>query len=201
MQPQRVPPFLARRRGFNLIEAAIVLGVIGLVIGGIWVAASDVSSKMRVNETAQGILKIVSAARPLLPFSSYPSTLGATINVTSTMSAARAIPASFQHLGGVARTPMGTNITIEQSCWTTCPMLAISWRGPGDSWQPGRTSPAECIQLVRRLATIMRDNSNMYYIQIQVPGNSGYQMLYPPINPSIVDCPANYNVVNVWFRP
>ena len=31
--------------GFSLIEAAIVLGVIGLVIGGIWAASSSVISK------------------------------------------------------------------------------------------------------------------------------------------------------------
>jgi hypothetical protein len=38
---------LNRRRGFNLIEAAIVLGVIGLVIGGIWVAAAAVTENRR----------------------------------------------------------------------------------------------------------------------------------------------------------
>lgn len=31
-----------RRKGFNLVEAAIVLGVVGLVIGGIWIAAAKV---------------------------------------------------------------------------------------------------------------------------------------------------------------
>jgi type II secretory pathway pseudopilin PulG len=40
-----ISPYYLRRRqsqqGFNLIEAAIVLGVIGLVIGGIWVGAAD----------------------------------------------------------------------------------------------------------------------------------------------------------------
>lgn len=38
------------RRGFNLVEAAIVLGVIGLVIGGIWTAASAVQRNMKLNE-------------------------------------------------------------------------------------------------------------------------------------------------------
>jgi hypothetical protein len=33
--------------GFNLIEAAIVLGAIGLVIGGIWIAASAVNRNLR----------------------------------------------------------------------------------------------------------------------------------------------------------
>lgn len=38
-----------RKRGFNLIEAAIVLGVVGLVIGGIWYAASSVMEKQKQN--------------------------------------------------------------------------------------------------------------------------------------------------------
>ncbi len=45
-------------RGFNLVEAAIVLGVIGLVIGGIWVAASSVQSSMRVNQLTTDITTI-----------------------------------------------------------------------------------------------------------------------------------------------
>lgn len=35
--------------GFSLIEAAIVLGVVGLVIGGIWIGASAVRDNMRAN--------------------------------------------------------------------------------------------------------------------------------------------------------
>jgi len=44
-----------RRRGFNLIEAAIVLGVVGLVIGGIWVAASSVNDKIKMNQAVAGV--------------------------------------------------------------------------------------------------------------------------------------------------
>jgi Prokaryotic N-terminal methylation motif len=38
------------RRGFSLIEAAIVLGIIGLVIGGIWIAATSVNKRLFVND-------------------------------------------------------------------------------------------------------------------------------------------------------
>lgn len=37
-----------RRRGFSLIEAAIVLGIVGLVIGGIWVATAAVKNRMAI---------------------------------------------------------------------------------------------------------------------------------------------------------
>ena len=44
------------KRGFSLIEAAIVLGVVGLVIGGIWVAAATFYENMKVTETISGII-------------------------------------------------------------------------------------------------------------------------------------------------
>ncbi len=39
------------QRGFNLVEAAIVLGIIGLVIGGIWWAAAKISEQTEANQT------------------------------------------------------------------------------------------------------------------------------------------------------
>ena len=47
------------RRGFNLIEAAIVLGVVGLVIGGIWVAAAAVQQNLREADASKGLIQIV----------------------------------------------------------------------------------------------------------------------------------------------
>ncbi len=44
------------RRGFNLVEAAIVLGVVGLVIGGIWTGAASVKQNHWISETSKGVL-------------------------------------------------------------------------------------------------------------------------------------------------
>lgn len=49
----------SRRRGFNLVEAAIVLGVIGLVIGGIWVAAASITQRMKANDAKQALGQII----------------------------------------------------------------------------------------------------------------------------------------------
>lgn len=38
-----------KRCGFNLIESAIVLGVVGLVVAGIWVAAAALSERREIN--------------------------------------------------------------------------------------------------------------------------------------------------------
>lgn len=47
------------RRGFSLIEAAIVLGVVGLVIGGIWVAAANVRNAWTANKIVEDVLVTV----------------------------------------------------------------------------------------------------------------------------------------------
>lgn len=51
------------KRGFSLIEAAIVLAVVGAVIGGIWVAASAITTNRRIEEASQGILRVVTEAQ------------------------------------------------------------------------------------------------------------------------------------------
>jgi len=54
-------------RAFSLIEAAIVLGIIGLVLGGIWVAASSVSRKMKQQRTIDGIYQVMEFIRTKVP--------------------------------------------------------------------------------------------------------------------------------------
>lgn len=46
------------RKGFSLIEAAIVLGVVGLVIGGIWYAASALSYQYNKQQLFKGFLTL-----------------------------------------------------------------------------------------------------------------------------------------------
>ncbi len=53
------------RRGFNLVEAAIVLGVVGLVIGGIWVTASAVSRTIGINKIVTDVLLLQNNLRNL----------------------------------------------------------------------------------------------------------------------------------------
>lgn len=43
---------------FSLVEAAIVLGVVGLIIGGIWVAAAQVTLYLQTSRAVSGIMSI-----------------------------------------------------------------------------------------------------------------------------------------------
>jgi prepilin-type N-terminal cleavage/methylation domain-containing protein len=54
-----------RKRGFTLTEIAIVLGIIGLILGAIWGAASAVYANKKVADTEQGITAAAAAVRSL----------------------------------------------------------------------------------------------------------------------------------------
>ncbi len=47
-----------KKKGFSLSEATIVLGVAGLILGGVWLAASNVRDRAAVEDTAHDIAMI-----------------------------------------------------------------------------------------------------------------------------------------------
>ena len=53
------------QKGFTLTEAAIVLGIFGLVLGAIWVAAASVYANLRVNHMNTAVLQIAQGVRGL----------------------------------------------------------------------------------------------------------------------------------------
>ena len=55
----------AKKRGFTLTEIAIVLGIVGLILGAIWVAAAAVYNNLRVTHANTAILQTVQGIRAL----------------------------------------------------------------------------------------------------------------------------------------
>src|SRR3984957_16106234 len=60
---ERISPRRQRRRGFTLTEIAIVLGIIGLILGAIWVAAAAVYNNMRTSKTTTELLDVAQNLR------------------------------------------------------------------------------------------------------------------------------------------
>lgn len=55
----------SERRGFTLTEIAIVLGIIGLILGAIWAAASAVYNNLRTSRAQQEILTVAQNIRAM----------------------------------------------------------------------------------------------------------------------------------------
>lgn len=63
-------PSEKKKRGFTLTEIAIVLGIIGLILGAIWVAAAAVYNNLRVSKTTTQLLSTAQGVRALYATSS-----------------------------------------------------------------------------------------------------------------------------------
>lgn len=61
----QLTPRRQRRRGFTLTEIAIVLGIVGLILGAIWVAAAAVYNNLRISHMNTAVLQIVQGTRTL----------------------------------------------------------------------------------------------------------------------------------------
>lgn len=96
----------ARSRGFNLVEAAIVLGVIGLVIGGIWTAAASVSFNNNINRTLEMTGFIISNVRTLYPRHNPTGMTLFTGNLLTTVAPAGTVQ------GNVLRDAFGSPMTV-----------------------------------------------------------------------------------------
>ena len=130
-----------RRKGFNLVEAAIVLGVIGLVIGGIWVAAAAVQSNLRKSDASKGLIQIVQNVRNLY----YGQSPSATADITTQLINANAIPGNFIS-GTSALNPWNGDITVSIATGaSTADSIDVAFEGmPRDA----------CIELTSRNTNI-----------------------------------------------
>jgi len=79
-------------RGFTLTEAAIVLGIVGLILGAIWVAAAAVYNNLRVSTTSNQMLQLVQNVRSMHATQQTMDTALAGTPGAITMAQAGAIP-------------------------------------------------------------------------------------------------------------
>jgi hypothetical protein len=99
--------------GFNLIEASLVLGIVGLVIGGIFAAWGTVASAQRVRKATDMTTVIVQQIRTTYAarttFDSSDTASGTTF--TQALVAANLIPVEFL-VGGAVKNPWGGNVLV-----------------------------------------------------------------------------------------
>lgn len=100
------------KKGFSLIEAAIVLAVVGLVVAGIWVAASAVNDHFKVSNTASGLVYACSRATNVFTRNLTQSS-GGELDITSAAVPANVLPEDWVN-NGVVNSPISSNVIITQ---------------------------------------------------------------------------------------
>ena len=109
-----------KRHGFSLIEAAIILGVVGLVVGGIWAAAASLSYHLQKQRFFQGLLSIqrlsdkyLSQSLPCAINSMYPFSSGSYLKFTNKTLYRLLIPEEWKEIdfSRFIRSDLGTSGT------------------------------------------------------------------------------------------
>lgn len=188
-----------KKRGFSLIEAAIVLAVVGLVLGGIWVAAAAMYENYKVNKTAEGILVTAKNLQNLIGTQTV-GTLGNWSELLDVARDAGAVPKDWIY-GSYVRPPIGGELWIKGITSSSIPSVAII--------PMFVKKHSHCVKLIKKIGNlntltrtkiIWRVRVNQY---ITVPGSPSFfnETTTEPQDISLEQaeslCP--YNVANIEF--
>jgi hypothetical protein len=152
----------AAKKGFNLIEAAIVLGIVGLVVGGIWVAATSVYANLRSKRATDELLSIVQGVRALYATS---SSFGAAVgDITPLMAQANVIPSDM-----LSTTPNLATSANTMNPWSGQVGIVVPGAGAINATQFAvvfsNVPPTACVDLLMRNAGGTGRDSGLVSVQ------------------------------------
>lgn len=101
------------RMGFSLVEAAIVLGVVGLVVGGIWYGAASVIENQKVNRHSEQLIGIIMGLNALFAKFQIPDTDENGLYITSAIISANIIPKDMVTASNKATNPFEGSFDIK----------------------------------------------------------------------------------------
>jgi len=174
-----------RRRAFSLIEAAIVLGVIGLVIGSIWAAAAYFTLSYKINQTFSGLLVAVQEYRKTYSSTSADQLLATQGNYYVDMLAFTNVP-NYTEAGGFWLNPFGhaVDVQISHNAYYDADQIGIAFYDvPYD----------DCMKILSRLKSAPILNE---LFVINTPANY-YTTL--PFTPTVADC-TNVSHLDFLFK-
>lgn len=149
---------LQRKKGFTLTEIAIVLGIIGLILGAIWVAASSVYSNQKVGKANTQMLAISQGIRSLYATSSTTGVADGT-DLTGSLCTAGVFPTDS--IVNCA-TP---SVNDPWSGATTVTATSVTGNNAGDGFkiQMANVPTAGCIALLSQVGGTGRD-SGLFFL-------------------------------------
>ena len=195
----------AKRKGFNLIESAFVLGIVGIVLGAIWYAAASYYENYKVNKTVEGILTIMRNTKNLVSLREALAQWGyAGTNVTSDAIKLNVFPQDWVNNKKIYA-PSGNQIYfLDYSNYSSSGNIANN----AFSIQSADTlDKSTCIKLVIKLSETNRRNdpNGLTLISVNFATPSDWHKNIPnfPVTPSEAQTACSYDKTNklyVYFR-
>ena len=179
------------RMGFNLIEAAIVLAVVGGVIGGIWYSAAKFYEDYKVGKTEERIMQIVDGSRRFFPYQEYPETgfkhVEAALIDLNVMQ-----DFDYKSCCYWPRSPENKSFVVSLTHRNLIPMIEV------DIYYS--LTIGECTKLVRKIVSRNKNNNTFYGVNILIHSPAWDYWVYPTTNMTTFSCHANVTQVIFVFN-
>ena len=157
------------RAGFSLIELSIVMAVIGLVIAGIWVAASMARENQKAADTVKGLLFIATQGRNLLTIEDT----GLYGNFNTKAISMGIVPATWVRNTSIIP-PSGGAVAL----WGSTTNFEIQFQG---------LEQAQCKRIVNAMGAIWSSASAYFSVLYDTTGGAALTF---PLTPSSTYCPG-----------
>ena len=162
-----LPRLAQKRRGFTLTEIAIVLGIVGIILGAIWAAAAMVYSNNRTKEATTEVLTIIGNWQSI--FGNRRVDIGDWTDITAATITNKFMPSQMVQSGITSQgySPWNGYVVVYS---------VQSWNGI--AVQYGGLSQSACSNFANTLAT----GTNNELVDVYI---TGQEWTFPPIGASI----------------
>ena len=173
-------------KGFNLIELATVMGIVALVLGGVWLGVAAVKRNLALNQEVKSIQIIVENIRYFYKNISVPSNASFNGSVGWNMGLYKGAEA-FSLSGNATLDAFGKNTIISLLVPAACRSGEQCIRV--DIYN---LTTDVCISLVSKLSSAFNDTTNLQAVYIE---NTGTWITTFPYIPTAAVCGASTRVL------
>lgn len=187
-----------RQKGFSLIEAAIVLGLIGLVIGGIWVAAASARAGTQASQFQQQTLNLVKNVRDYYAAQALP----AAATVTGTLAGKGIFPSDMCPANCVSAAAAATPYTVRNAYGGSTAVVIPNVTTYPNQFTVTYQSIDEkgCVELAMRLSARSAEVGLVSYF-VSSNASASMRTTFPvPFATIQGDCAATGNTIDMNFK-